>query len=146
MAKSYARDSKGKFQVGNPGGGRPMGSLNRSTLIRRDLLASVPDILRTMRRLALNGDTAAAKLVLNTSMAPLKPESLPVEMQLPTGGGLGDQARAILERVATGEVSPTAAAELLGALSAAAQVIEASELEKRLGDIERLLAADKEHR
>jgi len=106
-------------------------------------MAKAPSVLNVVLRRALQGDAQMAKLFLTNCIAPMRPESQPVEVQLPAGAGLGDQARAILERVAAGELSPTAAAELLGALSAAAHVIETSELEKRLADIERLLAAEK---
>jgi hypothetical protein len=113
-------------------------------LLRRELQTAAPGVLNVVLKRALKGDPAMAKLFLTHCMPPMKPESQPVEVSLPTGAGLGDQARAILERVAAGELSPTAAAELLGALSAAAHVIETGELEKRMADIERLLAADRE--
>ena len=101
-------------QSGNPAG-RPRGSVNRQLLMLRD---AADQILPVLIEKALAGDMDAAKLILDRGVPKMKPVSPPEAISLP-GGGLMDQIRALLQQVASGEVSASAAGEMLDLMSSA---------------------------
>ena len=49
---------------------------------------------------------------------------------------LSDKGDLILEYVATGDITPTEASSLMGAISSQAKIIEADELERRVSELE----------
>lgn len=116
-------------QSGNPNG-RPRGSGEVGKL-RASIAASVPDILATLVGLAAAGDVGAARLLLERVLPPLKPEEIPVRIQLPPDG-LASQGRAILRAVADGTLAPGQGTALLTGLGSLARVIEIAELEERI--------------
>jgi len=57
---------------GNPNG-RPKGAIGKTTKLRLQLQKSVPAILDKLVEAALNGDIAAAKLILERALPALRP-------------------------------------------------------------------------
>lgn len=86
---------------------------------------------------ALAGDPVALRLCIDRLSPPVKAESPSVEIPgLKSATGLAGRAAAVIDAVAAGIISSTAATELLAAIASAAKVIEAEELASRIAAIE----------
>lgn len=128
-----ARFAKGKS--GNPRG-RPRDATHAQ--FRARVRAALPDVLDTLVRAALAGDMAAARLLLDRCLPPLRPVDSPVALPaMSKAQTLTDKARAIVDAAATGELTPTEAATLMQALSGLARATEVDELAKRIEALER---------
>ena len=103
--------------------------------LRAAIADRVPELLSTLMAQALEGDTAAARLLLERAIAPLKAAEQPQTLTLPDGT-LTDQGRAVLASVAAGELAPGQGAALLGAISTLARVVEIDELAQRVAKLE----------
>ena len=125
-----------KGQSGNPDG-RPPG-LGKVAKLRAALEADLPDILNTLITAARQGDTAAAKLILDRVLPPLRPIDAPLMLgELPDG--LGEKAQAIVALAASGGLPPNQASELIAAIANVARVEELSELRGRIVGLEAAL-------
>ena len=120
-------------QSGNPAG-RPRGS-GEVAQIRAAISDKVPAIMDALLSQALAGDTSAARLLLERSIAPLKAVEPPQPLTLPDGS-LTEQGRAVLASVAAGALAPGQGAALLGAIGALARVAEIDELAARVAALE----------
>ncbi|MBK6294575.1 MAG: hypothetical protein IPF55_09955 [Rhodoferax sp.] len=120
-------------QSGNPKGRTP-GS-GEVAQIRAAIAARVPEILARLMEQALEGDTGAARLLLERAIAPLKAMEPAQAITLPDGS-LTDQGRAVLSAVAGGELAPGQGAALLGAIGTLARVSEIDELTARIERLE----------
>jgi hypothetical protein len=123
-----------KGQSGNPAG-RPPGS-GEVAKVRAAIAAQVPALLAKLVAQALEGDTSAARLLLERAIAPLKAAEQPQALTLPDGS-LTDQGRAVLASVAAGELAPGQGAALLGAIGTLARVAEVDELAARVAELEK---------
>lgn len=122
-----------KGQSGNPAG-RPKGSGEVSKL-RAAIAGRVPEILDKLMTQALQGDTSAARLLLERAIAPLKAQEAPQALALPDGT-LTDQGHAVLRSVADGELAPSQGAALLSGIGTLARVAEIDELAARVAALE----------
>ena len=122
-----------KGQSGNPAG-RPKGS-GEVAQLRRAIAAQVPALLAKLMAQALQGDTAAARLLLERAIAPLKAAEQPQAVNL-SGDSLTAQGRAVLASVARGELAPGQGAALLGAIGQLCRVTEVDELTRRIDALE----------
>ena len=120
-------------QSGNPKG-RPAGT-GEVAKLRAAIADRVPELLSKLMAQALEGDTAAARLLLERAIAPLKAAEQPQALTLPDGT-LTDQGRAVLASVASGELAPGQGAALLGAIGTLARVAEVDELAARVAVLE----------
>ena len=120
-------------QSGNPKG-RPAGT-GEVAKLRAAIADRVPELLSKLMAQALEGDTAAARLLLERAIAPLKAAEQPQALTLPDGT-LTDQGRAVLASVAAGELAPGQGAALLGAIGTLARVAEVDELTARITALE----------
>ncbi|HRF88365.1 MAG TPA: hypothetical protein PK244_07180, partial [Pseudomonadales bacterium] len=84
------------------------------------------------------GDTTAAKVLLDRGCPPLKPEaqtvSLPAMVEAET---LLERATAAIVAAAEGELAPDIASQLVSAVGVLSRVAEVQDLEKRLEALER---------
>lgn len=120
---------------GNPKGKTPgSGELQK---LRATLAADVPGILAGLVTAAKAGDTQAARLILERILPPVKAIEQAVALQLPDGGTLTAQGRAVLSAVAAGELAPSQGAALLGAIGTLARVTVIDEFEARLTKLEK---------
>ena len=126
----------GKFAKGNRASpGRPPG--RGAVAEMRDKLASDMDkIIVVLREQALAGDTQAIRIVLDRVLPSLRPVELPTTLDLPHGN-LAQQARAVVQAVAAGEVTPIQAALIITALGRVAKIVEATELITRIEALEK---------
>lgn len=121
-------------QSGNPNGKKPgSGELQR---LRTSIAADVPDILAGLVAAAKGGDAQAAKLILERIFPAVKPVEQTQELDLPEGGTLTAQGRAVLSAVALGELAPGQGAQLLAAIGTLARVTEIDELTARIDKLE----------
>ena len=103
--------------------------------IRAAIADKVPDILEALMARALDGDTGAARLLLERTIAPFKAVEPTQALALPDGT-LTEQGRAVLASVAAGELAPSQGAALVGAIGALARVAEVDELAQRVAALE----------
>ena len=120
-------------QSGNPRGRRP-GS-GEVAKLRAAIAQHVPTILERLVAAALQGDTGAARLLLERVCPPLKAAEEAAPLALPDGS-LSEQGRTVLGAVATGTLAPGQGAALLGAIGTLARVVEVDELERRIEALE----------
>lgn len=121
-------------QTGNPKG-RPPGQ-SAITKMRATLAADAPGILAGLVLAAKAGDVQAARLILERVLPPVKAIEQAVALELPEGGTLTAQGRAVLSAVAAGELAPSQGAALLGAIGTLARVTEIDELTARITALE----------
>jgi hypothetical protein len=99
-----------KGQSGNPAGRKP-GTLTKQDKLRLQIAEGVPGILKAMQAKAEAGDTAAAKLLLERTLPPLKTVDTPAPLSLGKGpADLAGTAQAVLTALAAGETTPDQAA------------------------------------
>ena len=122
-----------KGESGNPKGRTP-GS-GEVPKIRAAIAARVPEILQKLITQALEGDTGAARLLLERAIAPLKAIEPTQAITLPDGT-LTDQGRAVLTAVAAGALAPGQGSQLITAIGALARVAEIDELSNRITALE----------
>jgi hypothetical protein len=124
------------FAPGNPG--RPKGARNRSTLAVEQMLDGEAEALtRTAVDLAKSGDTVALRLCLDR-IAPARKDR-PVWFELPVIQTTADLPRAtgaLLQAVASGDLTPSEAAEIGKTLDVHVRAIEATDLHRRLAALE----------
>ena len=121
-------------QTGNPKG-RPPG-VSVITKLRASIADEVPQILAALVTAAKAGDVQAARLILERVLPPVKAIEQAVALQLPEGGTLTAQGKAVLSAVAAGTLAPGQGAQLLAAIGTLAKVTEIDELEARLTKLE----------
>jgi hypothetical protein len=111
--------------------GRKPGSLNKVNQLLRE---AAPDVIQAVIERAKEGDVPAASLVLARTAAPLKAAASPIELTGPIES-MADYVRKLLQAAAEG-ADPQVVAQLIKAASDAVKVIEYSELEQRVADLE----------
>ena len=126
-----------QWQPGQTGNAkdRPPGQ-SEITRLRAALAGDVPEILAGLVMAAKSGDVQAARLILERILPPIKAIEQAVELQLPDGGTLTAQGRAVLSAVAAGGLAPGQGAALLGAIGTLARVTELDELTARITQLE----------
>lgn len=129
-----------KGSSGNPSG-RPKGALGKTTELRHMIMDKCPAIIEKLLESALNGDVQASKLLLDRSIATVRPESLPVSFQLPENGNLRETGEVVLKLMSEGGITPDQANTILGALNVQCRIIEIADLERRLDALEAANAA-----
>lgn len=120
-------------QSGNPKGRTPgSGEIGK---LRASISEHVPGIIDAMVSKALEGDSGAARLLLERALPPIKASDQVHTLNLPEGT-LTEQGRAVLSAVAAGELPPAQGAQLVAAIGQLARVVEIDELERRIAALE----------
>ena len=132
-----------KGQSGNPQG-RPKGS-GLSAQLRAAIEQDAPSIIKAMIEQAKAGDMQAAKALLDRVLPALKPESQAIHLpELVAADTMAEKARAAIDAAGAGAVSPSAASDLVAAIAGLARVVEVTELQQRLDELERMMKPPKE--
>jgi hypothetical protein len=140
MPAKTGREQDTRFKPGVSGNpeGRPLGSRHKATLAIDKLLDGEADaITRKAIEMAKEGDTVALRLCLDR-IAPVRKDR-PVTFALPaieTTADVVKASAALLQAVASGELTPSEAAELGKLVQAHVRAIEATEIEERLKRLE----------
>jgi hypothetical protein len=127
-----------KFQPGVSGNpkGKPKDK-TPATLLRKAIVEDMPAIILKLVEQAKNGDTAAAKILLDRCCPVLKPQAMAIH--LPVNGSLAEQGGEIIRATMTGQIPPDIGSQLITALANQGKLIELQELTKRLDKIEKQL-------
>lgn len=127
-----------KGRSGNPQG-RPPGARNAATVLAEQLLDGEAEILiRKAIQKAKQGNVPALRMCLDRILPPRRDR--PVHFTIPELNSPADASRAmgsITSAVASGELTPTEAAELSSVIETWLRAIESSETERRLAALER---------
>jgi Family of unknown function (DUF5681) len=129
-----------QFQPGRSGNpkGRPKGCRHRATVAAEALLnGEAEGLTRKAIELALAGDATALRLCLERILPARKDR--PVRLQIPEIEGvqdLGKATAALLEAVATGELTPAEAGEVAKLVEVHRRTVETVDLEERLRRLE----------
>ena len=136
--KNGAPTGDTRFKPGNPG--RPRGARNRSTLALEALLDGEAEaITRKAIALAKEGDIAAIRLCLDR-ITPVRRDR-PVMFDLPiveAAADLPKATNALLQAVASGELTPSEASDIGKAVEAHVRAIELTDVQARLAKLEGL--------
>lgn len=130
------RDEGGKFTEGNPG--RPKGSRHKTSVAVEALMEGEAEgLTRKAIELALDGDVTALRLCLER-IAPARKDA-PVSFEAPRMEGAADAPKAlgaILDAVATGDLTPGEAASLSALIDGFRRSLETEELDQRITALE----------
>ena len=122
--------------------GRPKGSPNKRTILRMALADTFADgeagYWSAVCSQAKDGCTQSQALIANRLMPTLKPQSEAVVLPEPLNGTSADMARQLIQFAGAGVISTSTAQELLSALADVLKIVEITELEKRLAQLEQL--------
>jgi hypothetical protein len=122
-------------QSGNPAG-RPKGTTRASKLVAL-LEPHAPALVEKVTELALSGDTKALRLCLERLYPSLKARDEAIEISnLRSEDSLVDQSNAIVDALASGELTITESATAMQTIAAQSRIIEAQELESRIAALE----------
>ena len=124
-------------QSGNPKG-RPPGVSNKREQVAKAITDALPEILSVVRAKALQGDMAAAALLLARGVPTLRPRAEKVEFTLDPAGNLYEQAREVLQALACGQLDPDTAKGILDSIGAFSGLREREELIARIAKLEQL--------
>lgn len=129
-----------KFVKGQSGNvrGRPAGRTAGARL-RKAIEERADDLLGVVIDMAMAGDLAACSLLLNRIVPPLKAVTPTVSVPATGDASLLERANSIIDETMQGNLSPDVATQLMGALANLGKIIESTELETRLENLERLL-------
>jgi hypothetical protein len=133
--KSDGRGVSGRFTKGNKASpGRPPGRGIVAEL--RDKLAQdVDKVIGILREQALAGDPQAIRILLDRVLPSLRPIEMPTPLCLPPGN-LAQQAHAVVQAVAAGDIAPSQAAQIISALGGVAKIVETTDLLDRIAKLE----------
>lgn len=125
-----------KFKAGVSGNpkGRPKDK-TPATLLRKSIIDDMPEIISTLIQQAKNGDTAAAKILLDRCCPTLKPQAHTINIA--PDGSLAEQGSEIINATLSGAIAPDIGAQLITALSNQGKLIELHELTQRIELLEK---------
>lgn len=133
MHKSDTQFKPGRS--GNPRGRTP-GS-GKIAKLRAMLEPHAEDLVQQAVAMALSGDTAALRMCLERLVPAIKVKDDPVRISgLKGDASLVEQARAVIDAVSTGKVTPGDAATLMQSVAGQARIIEIEQLESRIANLE----------
>ncbi|CAO4183563.1 DUF5681 domain-containing protein [Methylorubrum aminovorans] len=122
---------------GNPAG-KAKGTRNRTTIAMQELLEGEAErITRKAVELALEGDTVAIRLCMERLVPVRKDRHVSFDLpKIETAGDIPKATSALLEAVASGEITPAEAADIGRAVDAHLKAIETHELTERLNRLD----------
>lgn len=103
---------------------------------RHDDINTVMDALMVK---AMSGDLPAIEMVMKRVIAPLKPRTPHINLELDVNAALSEQAKHVLQAVVTGQLDPDTGASLINSITHFAKLRETDELTERLARIEAAL-------
>lgn len=136
MTRKSGRNTDGTFGPGNPG--KPRGTRHKATRAALELLDGEAEALtRQAVTMALGGDGVALRLCLERIAPPRR--DAPVQFDLPrmaTARDAATAAGAVLEAVASGELTPLEGAHIMALVETYRRTLETSELDARVAALE----------
>jgi hypothetical protein len=125
-------------QSGNPAGRRP-GS-GQVAAIRARLAERLPEVVDSLAKAAVAGDIQAIRILLDRVLPPLRAEESTIWLDLSASASASasqsEKAEVVLAAMASGEIAPSQAAQLVSALGIAVRINQAEVLESRIAALE----------
>jgi len=138
------KKTKGRlFQPGNKfGKGRPLGSRNKASIVLQSMIEGEgEDVVRSLIKQALDGNTAAAKILVERIVPPAKERAVSIELpKVVNATDAINAATEVLANFAAGEITPSEMNTAITALTKFSGMIEAADFDKRLTDLEEQFA------
>ena len=135
------RNKDGTFKKGaaspNPKGRTP--GKTAAAQLRKAIETEANDIIKVLVKQAMDGDTQAAKILLDRTVPSLKPQALPIN--IPVGESLPDTGSNVIDATMTGSIPPDIGAQLIRALTDQSKLVELEEISMRLARLEKHLDA-----
>ena len=103
--------------------------------LRDKLAQDVDKVIGILREQALAGDPQAIRILLDRVLPSLRPIEMPTPLYLPPGN-LAQQAHAVVQAVAAGDIAPSQAAQIISALGGVAKIVETTDLLDRIAKLE----------
>ena len=130
------RDARGRFAAGNPG--KAKGTRHRATRLVEEALDGAADkLVARLVKMALGGDPAAMKLVMDRLAPPRRDTTVAVTLpEMRTAADAAGAMGAVLEAVARGELTPAEGERLARLVEAFRKSLETEDLEARLAALE----------
>jgi len=127
-----------RFKPGESGNknGRPPGK-TAGAKIREAIEKDSHLILKAVIDAAICGDMQACKMLLDRITPPLKPQAMPVVIEI--GDTLPETGGNVISATMDGQIPPDIGSQLITALSNQAKIIEQQEIIERLSRIEKQL-------
>ena len=124
-------------QSGNPAG-RPKGARNRTTFAMQALLEGEAEALtRKAIEMAQEGDPVALRMCLDRLLPVRKDRHVTFDLpEIETTADMPKASAALLHAVASGEITPSEAADIGRAVEAHARTIEVRDLQERIERLE----------
>lgn len=123
-----------KGESGNPRGRSP--GTGKVAQLRENIAQHLPEIIEQLVIKAKEGDSQAARLLLERVIPPVKSMEQSVKISLPVDADISTQGQSIIQAVANGTLAPSQGSSLLTSLGTLARIKEMDELEKRLTALE----------
>jgi hypothetical protein len=124
-----------KGKSGNPAG-RPKGT-GQAMKLREAIEADIPEIIAAMVIAAKDGDTGAAKLLLDRVIPALKPQGVAAHIDGLNSSSLSEQGKVVISAMGAGQLTPEQAQQMLAGLASLSKIIEVDDLERRLTELEK---------
>ncbi|WP_163370245.1 DUF5681 domain-containing protein [Endozoicomonas acroporae] len=127
-----------KGETGNPNG-RPKGSGNKDIGALRKVTTTEDSqaVIQQIVSAAKAGDPAMTKLYMTKLCPPLTPKDRLIEIPgLTKKKSLTGKAKSVLDAVATGQITPAEAGNLMNGIAALSKMIDAEELINKLTELE----------
>lgn len=128
-----------KGESGNPAGRKP--GTTAGAKIRKAIEKDSALILQSVINAAIGGDMTACKMLLDRITPALKPQALPVVIEI--GETLPETGGNVINATMDGSIPPDIGSQLITALTNQAKIIEQQEIIERLTRIERQLLQGK---
>jgi len=133
-----------KGASGNPAG-RPPGSRNKATLLMEDLLEGEgQQLVRKVIEIASKGEIHALKLCLDRLLPPRKDRT--IQLPLPpitTVPQIATAMSAVVAAIGEGRITPTEGESLVNILAMQTKVLETTDLDRRITELEQATPANK---
>jgi hypothetical protein len=143
VPSSDVRLPNGQFAKGNPGGpGRPRAA-DRVREFDRRVAEAGPDLIEALLRVAMTGNVRAIEMALDR-VWPVRRGRPVAVIDAPEIGKTADLlpvGAAITNAVLNGELTPQEGADTARVLTAHADMIEATDFEQRLAELEKAVRA-----
>jgi len=130
-----------KGQSGNPNG-RPKGSRNKSTILFDRLLdENAQALIEKAIELAKAGDVPSLRLCIDRIVPARKDRHIEFNLsEMSTAADAVNAAAALAKAVATGELTPSEAADLGKLVESYTRALQGAEFEERLSKLEKAIA------
>ena len=127
-----------KGQSGNPAG-RPRGS-GEAAAWRAAIGKDVAKVIAVVTKLALGGDVAAARLLLDRAVPVLKSIDTCAKLPMPADGTATEKAVAVIQAISAGTIPVSQGSQLIGAIAALQGIVSTDDVVRRIEAIEARLA------